>query len=36
MAVMTHEPPTEKAADRGIASRLSVPQFWGALAIGSM
>jgi hypothetical protein len=36
MAVMTHEPPTEKAADRGIASRLLVPQFWGALAIVSM
>jgi hypothetical protein len=36
MAVMTHEPPTKKAADRGIASRLLVPPFWGALAIVSM
>jgi hypothetical protein len=36
MTVMTHQPPTEKAADRGIASRLLVPEFWGALAIVSM
>jgi hypothetical protein len=36
MAVMTHEPPTEKAADGGIATRLLVPEFWGALAIVSM
>ena len=36
MTVMTHEPSTEHPADRGIASRLLVPQFWGALAIVSM
>jgi hypothetical protein len=36
MTVMTHEPLTERAADRGIASRLLVPEFWGALAIISM
>jgi hypothetical protein len=36
MTVMTHEPSTENPADKGIASRLLVPQFWGALAIVSM
>ena len=30
MTVMTHEPSTENPADKGIASRLLVPQFWGA------
>lgn len=33
MTVMTHEPSTDKAVDRGFASRLLVPEFWGALAI---
>jgi hypothetical protein len=36
MTVTTHEPSTETAADRRIASRLFVPEFWGALAIVSM
>jgi hypothetical protein len=36
MTVMTHEPSTEQPTDRGIASRLLVPQFWGALAIVPM
>src|SRR4029450_13392825 len=36
MTVMTHEPSTDKPVDRGIASRLLVPEFWGALAIIAM
>jgi hypothetical protein len=33
---MTHEPSTDTPADRSIASRLLVPEFWGALAIVAM
>ncbi len=36
MTVMTHEPSTDTPVDRGIASRLLVPEFWGALAIIAM
>jgi hypothetical protein len=33
---MTHQPSTDKPADRGIASRLLVPEFWATLAIIAM
>ncbi len=34
--VMTHEPSTSEPARQGIAARLLVPGFWGALSIVSM
>jgi hypothetical protein len=36
MTVMTHEPSTDEPTTRGNASRLLVPEFWGALAIIAM
>ncbi len=36
MTVMTHEPSTGKPAREGIAARLPVPGFWGAVSIVAM
>jgi hypothetical protein len=36
MTVMTHEPSTDKPAREGIAARLLVPGFWGAISIVAM
>ncbi len=36
MTVMTHEPSTDEPVRQGIASRLLVPGFWGALSIATM
>lgn len=36
MTVMTHEPSTDEPARQGIASRLLVPGFWGAVSIVTM
>ena len=34
--VMTHEPSTDKPARQGVAARLLVPGFWGAVSIVAM
>jgi hypothetical protein len=36
MTTMTHEPSTDKPGRQGIAARLLVPGFWGALSIVTM
>jgi hypothetical protein len=36
MSVMTHEPSTGKPVRQGIAARLLVPGFWGAVSIIAM
>ena len=36
MTVMTHEPSTDTPAREGIAARLLVPGFWGAVSIVAM
>jgi len=36
MTVMTHEPSTAEEARSGIAARLLVPEFWGAVSIVAM
>jgi hypothetical protein len=33
---MTHEPSTDKPARQGVAARLLVPGFWGAVSIVAM
>ena len=36
MTTMMHEPSTDKPVRQGIAARLLVPGFWGALSIVTM
>ena len=36
MTVTTHEPSTTESARNGIAARLLVPAFWGAISIVAM
>ena len=36
MTTLTHEPSTDEAVRGGIAARLLVPGFWGALSIVTM
>ena len=36
MTTLTHEPSTDKPVRQGIAGRLLVPGFWGALSIVTM